>query len=139
MRRLFTATLFLVCIATAFGQTTKPTQQPASGPKGTVITPAPIKLGDSTIPGDSEVIVYLGELNGLSTQYVAEEKALQEKYTPTWQADQAKMQQAIQKVKNANKWGDDVVFSAQTKQWIKLDPSEIEAMKKVSPPVETKK
>jgi len=106
------------------------------GPKGEVLTPKEISLGDSTIPGDSEVVSVLGDLNLLSARYQDELKELQNKlnakYGPEWDKDQEKIQKAIQKVKDANKWGDDVVYSASSKQWIKLTPDEVKAMKKAT-------
>ena len=125
----------------------------SAGPKGQVLTPASITYGDAKIPGDAEVLLKLGDMNELMQQYSDEkgkflydldqkyndEKGkflydLDQKYNPKWQSKQLELQQSIQRVKNANKWGDDVVFVSQTKQWLKLDKTEIEAMKKATTP-----
>jgi hypothetical protein len=151
MNRLLTVVLLLASSTTLVSQATKPVpagkptttttpnktvvspQQTPQGPAGEVVKPKDISLGDSTIPGDAEVKSDLGDLNFLSEKYQEELKDFQiklnAKYGPEWNKEQQQIQRSIQKVKDANKWGDDVVFSAETKQWIKLVPKEVQAMK----------
>lgn len=148
--------LFVVSSITLVAQSTKPsvkqnaphkTPVPSSttttGPKGEVLKPKDINYGESTIPGDSEVLSNLSDLNLLSEKYQEELKEFQtklnEKYGPEWDREQQKIQKSIQKVKDANNWGGDVVFDASTKQWIKLTPEEVKSMKKAIDESETNK
>jgi hypothetical protein len=89
--------------------------------KGTVLNPEPIVYGNSTIPGDSEVIAILSDIKNMYVEYNKELEILNNKYKTPWALEQEKFKNAIDKVKLANKWGDEVTFNIDTRQWIKLD------------------
>ena len=152
MKTVLTFVLFLTVSSNVFSQAVKPVKQPVTpapsttttpvvqypntttakdGPQGTVLTPAPIELGKNKIPGDSEVLAIIGDINYINTQYDKGLKDLNDKWVGPWNTDQQKMQEAVQKVKDANGWGDDVIFYNPTKQWIKLTKEELENTKKV--------
>jgi len=104
------------------GATSAPSDKkiPATS-KGIVLNPEPIVYGNSTIPGDSEVIAILSDIKNMYVEYNKELESLNNKYKTPWAVEQEKFKNAIDKVKLANKWGDDVTFNIDTRQWVKLN------------------
>ena len=98
-----------------------PTATPAPTPvptaTGVEVTPTQFDALGVKMNGDVAVQADLSVLITIMDQYKTEEKALQDKLTPSWDAAQAKIKADIAAVKKANKWGDDVNFDPATKKW----------------------
>jgi hypothetical protein len=142
MKRILILTLFIGIISLPLLGNTQQNKLPTSNSTKEKITtnekksvreilvPAKINYGSSTVVGDVEVMAVLGTLVHISDEYKAEEKVLQNKYEPSWQQAQTEINNAIKKVKEANKWGDDVIFDFDTKQWVRLTPDEVKSLNK---------
>lgn len=96
--------------------------------KDVVMHPMPITYGSTTIAGDIEVQKIAEEIMNITKDFQNDFTKLQDKYKPTFEDIQKRYNNAVDTVRKANGWGNDVVFDLKTNQWVKLSKEELEKM-----------
>ena len=125
-------TIILLAGAMSVSAQTPPT---TATPTNTVqVTPTPITAAGNTMVGDVAVLADLADLVAIMDKFKVEEKALQDKYNPSWNAGQTKILADIAAVKKANGWGDDVTFDPVTKTWVRTVKTPVAEPKPTAPP-----